>query len=154
MKDIIYYPALNLAINEQDLYKPDTSCIIITGKNLNATEIRLIIDQFKKYGEFNVNIFDFIKWCRTTYKSRINLYRIRKYLVDDGYKNGISVDLADFYVNSYYSSRNILYGFTTSNGINQIIRSLQDINCSIPLSQYYKEGGNTLNAISDTLNQQ
>ena len=153
MKDITYYPALNLAINEQDIYKPDTSCIIITGKDLNATEIRLIIDKFKRYGESNDSIYDFIKWCRTTYKSRIGLYRIKKYLVDGGYRNGISINLADFYVNSYYSSRNILYGFTTSNGINQIIRSLQDINCSIPLSQYYRKGGDTLNAISDTLNQ-
>lgn len=145
MKDVKYYPSLNLAINENNLYNPEASCIIMTGEDLNATEIRLIIDRFKAYGQYNQTIFDFMKWCRTTYQSRIKVYRIKKYLLDRySNENGISVKLADFHVDPYYTTRNVLYGFTLPDNIAQIQKILQDIENPISLAQHFEKGGYSL----------
>ena len=86
-----------------------------------------------------------MKWCRTTYQSRVKVYRIKKYLLNRySNENGISVKSADFHVDPYYTTRNVLYGFTLPDNIAQIQKILHNIENPISLARHFEEGGYSL----------
>lgn len=146
MEEVKYYPALDFAVNERSLWNPDLSCIIITGEELNSEDITKIIARFKHWGEYNTSITEFITWCRVHYQSKIELHRIKKYLIDRYMENRVPINnYADFCVKRYYGTTNVLYGFIDPEGINKINRALQELNVSMSLASFYQKGGNLCN---------
>lgn len=146
MKDIKFFPKLNIAINEINYYKPNLSAIIIIAqKNLSYEDQKNIERTFKSLS--GVNILDFIQWCKSKYGEDIKVYRIKKYLTDRFRNLFRSYDFGYDQYNHY----DVLYGFnSTASEIEEIENWIEKTRTITPLTEYFKEGG--INEISFTMN--